>query len=516
MKAIRIASFLVLVKFLKHFKRHVYPFDSEEYSLPVTLNRLPCFPKMSQKSRRFRLRLQGNRAISEVLGALLLMLVVVIVVATFAYFVSTLQSNSQNRSNYLSNIQNEKLQISNLQLSPNSPEVQYSVYNSTTNYNVKMQSYNSVVLLDSNGVSHKYALTHGYYDSINFSASADIFANGTLAFGYGNCTFRTASWNYANLTIRNLNIQNSALSRVEVNGIWLPYFNETNQNGVVIGDYAWNSAPLQIPAKQSVFVNLNLTSYSIPKNDSLRITLLSSAGNYFSSFYGLPNAFIVQSVNVENSLISERDVPVFDGSRSTANQSSYIDAYIWRVDLPNSSVGAWDGSWADTNHIATVFAYGQTLQYRPEAFFTGSQIVGQLLNITGPFRVSLTVADSYGLLAVSQSLVFTNDPNIAPAGRLSAVEAAGTCDAGSGVPVVITINDVFGRPIPNAYVIITSSSSVTSNVTVSATDVSGQVPACVVNSNSGAGIIEIQSGNLSPLYFTVGSFMTTSSSSSTS
>ncbi len=471
---------------------------------------------MKQKSGFRRRSLSKKRGISEVLGAMLLMLVVVIVVGSFAYFVSTLQSQSQSRSSFITNIQDEKLQISNMQLAPDNPYIQYAIYNSTVNYDILMVNSNAVELINSttalplslpnSSQPIQFALSNGHYNSINFSTVAAIFTNHTIAFGTGNCVFSTATWDYANMTIRNLNIQNSAVSRIEVNGIWLPSFAQIDGAGHFISNINSSTIPLQVPAKESVYVALNLSSYLIPKNDSLKIVILSTAGNYFTTFFGSPTALLTQSVNPENSLITQRDVPVFDGSTSSANQSSYIEAYIWRIDIPNNTAGAWDGSWGDTSQLATVFAYGQSFQYRPEAFFSGAELVNQNLTITGPFRVTLTVVDSYGLVTTSQSVVFSNDPNIAPAGMLSATNSTtGGCASGvAAVNVTVTVNDIFGRPLANAPVTVTpATNGLVVSPPIGVTNAAGQMQACVQLGSDTSGVLEIESGTLPTLYFTV-------------
>ncbi len=434
------------------------------------------------------------------------MLVVVIVVGSFAYFVSSLQTASQNRSSFISNIQNENLQILNMQLSPNNPDVLYTIYNSTVSYDILMLSSNSVELLNSTGQflnstadSTVFPLYNGTYNSIGYSTTANI-SSGEITFGNGDCSFGTATWNYANMTIRNLNIQNSAVARIEVNGLWLPIFYETNGAGQIMANISASTPPLTIPAKESVYIALNLAPYAIPRNDSLKVTILSSAGNYFTTFYGSPTAVISQSVNVENSAVSERDVPTFDGSESFANQSSYIEAYIWRIDVPNNTLSTWNGSWTETSHIATVYATGEILQYRPEAFFNDTQMAN--LNITGPFRVTLTVVDSYGLIATSQPVVFPTDGNIAPAGSLT-LDATTTCN--SGYTVTVTVSDIFGSPLANAPVIFTSATSgVIPLQSLAVTNSTGQAGVCVqLDSGVTAGVVEIESGNLSPLYVQV-------------
>jgi hypothetical protein len=62
--------------------------------------------------------------ISEVIGALLLIIVVVAAVASLSVFLAQATTNAENRSSYLTNLKNEILQIPFAQFAPNNPSIQ--------------------------------------------------------------------------------------------------------------------------------------------------------------------------------------------------------------------------------------------------------------------------------------------------------------------------------------------------------------------------------------------------------
>ena len=363
---------------------------------------------MNSEFRR-HLIAKRKKAISEVVGAMLLLIVVVVAVGTFAYYLNNIQNAAQNRNQFLQNISNDKLQITNLQFLLNSPLVQYEIFNplnpsfrfwiqfvSPTTVeliNVTTGKLANLANLNSSDVNPPMAgmFTQAYYNSINFSTTANLyhsralwnitFIPPTLGQPPGNCTFRTATWSNATIYVRNLNTLASGLRAIQVNGNWIGstrgnYWFPVNQEGQItdfVNDttkligYNATGPTVSLPARSSVNLMLNLSSLTIPRNDSLQIVLLSTYGNYFTTSYGVPEAFIQQTVNTENILVGTVDVPTFDATLSKATNGSFIQSYFWSIDVPKTG---WSiGDWTNVAHIATVYVGGQILQYRPSSFF---------------------------------------------------------------------------------------------------------------------------------------------------
>ena len=81
---------------------------------------------MNSEFRR-HLVAKRKKAISEVVGAMLLLIVVVVAVGTFAYYLNNIQNQAQNRNQYLQNVANEKLQITQLEFTLDNPSIQYEI-----------------------------------------------------------------------------------------------------------------------------------------------------------------------------------------------------------------------------------------------------------------------------------------------------------------------------------------------------------------------------------------------------
>ncbi len=192
---------------------------------------------MNSKIRR-RLHNRRTSGISEVVGAMLLMIVVVVAVGTFAYYLNNLQNSTQNRQNFQNNIANDKLQITQIQFTLNNSQIRYEMVftsNHTIRFWIQIVSNTTVQLINETtghlahlaNLNSSSSLTstpgpfnQAYYNSINFSTSAVLYSLHdsrplwnisfipSTASVPGNYTFRTASWSNATVSVRNLNTQN--------------------------------------------------------------------------------------------------------------------------------------------------------------------------------------------------------------------------------------------------------------------------------------------------------------------
>jgi hypothetical protein len=82
-----------------------------------------------------RRRVRARPGVSEVVGALLLIIVVVTAVASLSYFLATASQNAQNRSSYLTDLKNENFQVAYASFSPSAgpfTKVVLSVRNANT------------------------------------------------------------------------------------------------------------------------------------------------------------------------------------------------------------------------------------------------------------------------------------------------------------------------------------------------------------------------------------------------
>ncbi|HZT36126.1 MAG TPA: hypothetical protein VFA15_09410, partial [Nitrososphaera sp.] len=75
--------------------------------------------------------MHNRRGVSEIFGALMLILVVVTVVGGIAYFLASTQKQEQDRQTFLTSVRNDQLQVTNTAVSPSDPSIAYQLVNTT-------------------------------------------------------------------------------------------------------------------------------------------------------------------------------------------------------------------------------------------------------------------------------------------------------------------------------------------------------------------------------------------------
>jgi flagellin-like protein len=453
----------------------------------------------------------GRKGVSEVVGALLLIIVVVTAVASLSYFLASAQKQAENRSTYLTNVHNDNLQTVFALFAPSDPTIQWELDGCTFSafplytgnwYVQQVASNPAVVNLKPKGPGAATVqgvnLASGIYNAISKGAHATPSysppASYMLTFGSGGvCTFNPAAWNTITMAVRNTNTAASALEGVEVNGVWGTTWYQVDQTGNVLTKLGIAPLlPLPIPAKGSVNIMLNGSTFpSSPplKNESLTIALLSTAGNYFTTSFDAPTAVPRSGGATQNYQIVSRDIVTFDGSLSYATNSS-IQSYEWRLDVPTPATSC-PTSFTTSTTFDTVYVGGQTLQYTPESLFSTAQLASDC--ITGPIRVTLLVADANGFLATSQSVIVAPDPNIAPPGSLSSP----TCTV-TPSEVTVLVQDIYGRPVVGTIVTAVRSSGDVTTPSTAITDPTGKATfaaSWTVHPSS----VQLQTGTLPPV-----------------
>ncbi|HUI01120.1 MAG TPA: Ig-like domain-containing protein [Nitrososphaerales archaeon] len=423
-----------------------------------------------------RYRTRARKGVSEVVGALLLILVVVTAVASLAYFVSAAQAQAQARSSFLTNLQNDDLQTVYATFAPNDPTIQWEIdstspgscaltgYTATSWYVQQILSNTGEVnLIPQEGPGSPVAgvtINTGHsYASISKEVKVSLAsgAPATLSFGTGslNCAFEPATWGSITLTIRNQNTQASSLQGVQIDGAWQSTWYQVDQSGNVLSTLGVTKNPLPISAKASVNILLNRTTFgsnAIVKNDSATIALLSGVGNYFPTTFSQPTPIPKFSTTSQVSQATTLDQVTFEGSQSYAATTS-IQSFEWKFDIPNAAYRSVNGcnaaataAFANQNDYDTAYAAGETVAYSPEGLFPDT--LGDC--IAGPIRATLIVTDSNGLVTTSQPIVVSPDPNIDPVGSISARD--GTPPCASPCTVTVTVDDAFGNPVGGSVV----------------------------------------------------------------
>jgi flagellin-like protein len=348
----------------------------------------------------FRPAPRRSRGISEVMGALLLIVVVIVAVAALASFVAVAQSNAESRSVYLSSVKNENLQIvfSQFKASKSSPALWKNVTLTIRNTNTGDSQLSQVRV--SNYWVPKWYLAN---------------SNGTIA------------------------------SPAQFFGSARP------------------PLLVPAKGTENVFLNLT-GGPSFYRNASLSITLLAATGNFFTTNYSPPTAIAQVGVATLSYQYFNRDFVSMDATRSQGSNDSQIMSYSWLVGIPyyNATYGNPDGctgaAFGNPSYYQNVKVTGELVRFFQEASIKPSQLGNYCLS--GPFKVGLSVIDGNGFIGNSTSTTISADPNMAPTATLSV--SAGSPSCPGPISISLGVRDVFGRGVPNALVLASHTGDVNS------------------------------------------------------
>lgn len=369
------------------------------------------------KPRRFSSH-NGKRGVSEVLGALLLMLVVVVAVGAFAFYLSNLQTQAEQRNSFLTNVKNDNLKVQALSFYPNNYLTQYQFTVTAGTPAVMYLFYVTEIV----GSSNTVMITNGTdttstldYASLPFTTPSETAslgsatwssfaptssgpATGCITFSspppaiiaFGSCSpsagtyqvaFTDAAISYVNLEVLNDNTQQSGLANVEVNERWVG-------NIMSQGQIFNMSAPLPLLARNTVPVQVNVNALNIFPNESIAIVLASTAGNYFTTVYEQPSAIITENTYTFNAGTSGLlDVPIFSATQSVVGANASIQNYYWSISQSPAE--------CSTPPCVVGPIPGASFEFLGNNAYYGT-IDGQF-----PFTVTLTIQDTNGLISVN-------------------------------------------------------------------------------------------------------------------
>ncbi|MGA2665483.1 MAG: archaellin/type IV pilin N-terminal domain-containing protein [Nitrososphaerales archaeon] len=474
-------------------------------------------------------RYHKRRGVSEVLGALLLIVVVVATVASLSVFLSQATANSENRNAYLTSVQNENLQVTAIQLEPNNPAVQWELDhcptpscppNGLTVFYLTPINDSAVTLNQQNTTtSTQAALTGFFYSQIVAGTTANIITtvnpitslnHTTISLGSGGVlyTFNPATWENATITIRNLNTAESGLYQLNINQNWMTSWRDVSETGSIISYEGATKTPLDVVAKGSVQIYVDVSKfYSFAKDAPFDIELLTSAGNYFDANYAPPVALATAGTSTENYLITTRDIITFGGSTSFTSGAP-VQSYVWKIDVPDNGECSVS-SFANGNYISAYVA-GESVPYLPESLFPNDLTASSGVCITGPIRATLTIADTNGFLSTSQPILLPQDPNIAPPADIvlsSTAPSPLVCPSASET-VTSVLNNIYGEGQNGVAVVAFPSGGVSLISPASmVTSTSGGNPGLTtftIGCSGTGGTLELVSGTLPPLIIPVG------------
>jgi len=320
-----------------------------------------------------------RKGVSEVMGALLLIIVVIVAVASLASFVSIAESNAQKRQSYITSVQDENLEITGAQFNEGPPGEWATANITVRNTNTAPSTLNFVKASDS-------------WLRV-WEVSGQRWANGSdIYFGSGRS-----------------------------------------------GPYVMTQG-FTIPARGVVQINLNFTTLTRPaanlhllQNSSLSMVLLTAAGNFFTTVYNPPTAVEQVSISSISYQYFNRDVVSVDGSKSVSSNNTKITSYVWTVDVIKQNVtgSCASSAFANPSDFARVHFSGLTGRFSQEAFENSTTHNDSLFRLenfcfAGPFQVTLEIFDALNYTDSSQPIIIPEDTGMAPPASFTAV-TNGSC-----------------------------------------------------------------------------------------
>ncbi|MDD4567611.1 MAG: hypothetical protein PHU37_06885 [Methanoculleus chikugoensis] len=335
---------------------------------------------------------ENEDGVSVIVGTLMLILITVTAAAGLAIMVSEFQKEDMERQSHIRSVEHENLGLTEIDLTNN--RTFWNEWNETIDY--------------------------------------------------------SGNWSTLDLTILNLNIEDSYVVAISVNGRYAK-------------NYTYNDAEyspakrLLIPARKNrENVQINFTSsfdepFFVGTGEALDIRVVTSLYNTFERTFQQPTPVVHFTIRTEDLGFVDRDLLVLDGSDSFDDGA--VTAWNWAIDDGSKTVPA--GNWSDSANITTSFMAGQKATAR--------------LDSSGPLRINLTVTDDAGMTSSSQYTSIPVNPMFNPATNLQVTV--------NGNQVNATVLDIGGRPVEGVAVNFAKTHDVYGNLTMShwsrATDADG-------------------------------------------
>ncbi|WP_342685949.1 archaellin/type IV pilin N-terminal domain-containing protein, partial [Methanoculleus sp. UBA291] len=218
-----------------------------------------------------RLR-ENEEGVSVIVGTLLLILITVTAAVGLAIMISEFQKEDMERQSHIRSVENENLSLP--YIDPTNNKTFWKDYNTTMDY--------------------------------------------------------SGNWSTLNLTIQNMNIVDSYVTAISVNGRY-------------VKNYTYNETPydlnqskrLLIPARKSREVQVNFTSnfdepFFVGTGEALNIRVMTSLYNTFERTFQQPTPVVHLAIETENLGFVDRDLLVLDGSDSFDDGA--ITKWNWTIE----------------------------------------------------------------------------------------------------------------------------------------------------------------------------------------
>jgi len=363
-----------------------------------------------------RLR-ENEEAVSVIVGTLLLILVAVIAATGLAIMVSGFQKEDMERQSHLRSVEHENLGLS-------------------------------------------------YIELVNNRTFWEEWSNGAIT--------SSENWSTLNLTIRNLNIEDSYVIAISVND---RYAKNYTCNGV---DYSPAKRLLVAARKSREDIQINFTSsfgepLFVGTGEALEIQVMTSLYNTFERTFEQPTPVMHLNIETEDVGFVERDLLVLDGSASFDDGA--VTAWNWTIEDGSKAVPA--GNWSDAANVTTSFAEGRKATVR--------------LGSPGPFRVKLTVRDDTGMTSSSHHSFIPASQMFNPPANLQVMVEGGN-------KVNATVLDMGGQPVNGVVVNFVKTYDVYGNLTLNPWSCETNADGAATSTKlGGAGSIRVTAANVPPV-----------------
>jgi hypothetical protein len=275
------------------------------------------------------------------------------------------------------------------------------------------------------------------------------------------------NWSSVTLTLVNLNTDDVKVTGIAIN-------NNYARNYSIVTDMPFSLSSqnlskyqyLTIPGTKSQKIQINFTD-DYPKTTStdskIHVRIMTSIFNTFEKTFKPPNPVFETRIEIEDLGVTQRDVIVLDGSRSTAD----------------NSVVQWDWTIEDHNNATVVenTTSGKVVRWNPLS--------------PGPFRVRLTVTDDAGMTRTSSPVDIPINSRFMPPANLNAEFD------NSSKSINVSVKDIVGNPLSNITVTYVKVNNPDGNLTLensfSTTDSNGTT---TVNVCKGQGTVKVVYGKL--------------------
>jgi hypothetical protein len=356
--------------------------------------------------------IQNESGVSVIIGSLLLILITVTAASGLALMVSQMQKDEMNRQSHLAAVKSEKMEIHNIGL-----KNEWSEWNRTPWNIPENQSSNN--------------------------------------------------WSSVTLTLVNLNTDDVKVTGIAIN-------NNYARNYSIVTDMPFSLSSqnlskyqyLTIPGTKSQKIQINFTE-DYPKTTStdskIHVRIMTSIFNTFEKTFKPPNPVFETRIEIEDLGVTQRDVIVLDGSRSTAD----------------NSVVQWDWTIEDRSNATVIenTTSGKVVRWNPLS--------------PGPFRVKLTVTDDAGMTRTSSPVDIPINSRFMPPANLNA-----EFDNSSKL-IHVSVKDIIGNPLSNITVTYVKVNDKYGNLTLdNYFSTTGSNGTTSVNVTDGQGTVKVIYGKL--------------------